>query len=80
LLNKTALDEAMPESGRLTLSSKESDGNVEIMFVDTGIGMAKEIMEKIWTPFFTAKAKGMGLGLPICKRIIEVHGNYPYQI
>jgi len=37
----------MPESGRLTLSSKESDGNVEIMFVDTGIGMAKEIMEKI---------------------------------
>jgi signal transduction histidine kinase len=47
---------------------------VEVIFVDTGIGMAKEVMEKLWTPFFTTKAKGMGLGLSICKRIIEAHG------
>ena len=65
--------EAMPEGGKLTISTKESDGNVEIMFIDTGIGIAKEVIEKIWTPFFTTKAEGMGLGLPICKRIIEAH-------
>jgi PAS domain S-box-containing protein len=70
---KNAVD-AMPEGGKLAILSKESNGNLEIMFVDTGIGMAKEIMEKIWIPFFTTKAKGMGLGLPICKRVIEAHG------
>jgi signal transduction histidine kinase len=66
--------EAMLEGGKLTISTKESDGNAEIMFIDTGIGIAKEVMEKIWTPFFTTKAEGMGLGLPICKRVIEAHG------
>jgi PAS domain S-box-containing protein len=66
--------EAMLEGGKLTILTKESDGNVEIMFIDTGIGVAKEVMEKIWTPFFTTKAEGMGLGLPICKRVIEAHG------
>jgi len=72
-LIKNAID-AMPIGGKLTVASKESNGNVEIAFADTGIGMTKEIMEKIWTPFFTTKSKGMGLGLPICKRIIEAHG------
>jgi two-component system sporulation sensor kinase A len=71
-LIKNAVD-AMPNGGKLTITSKESDGNVEIAFADTGIGMTEEIMEKIWAPFFTTKAKGMGLGLPICKRIIEAH-------
>jgi len=70
---KNAVD-AMSDGGKLAISSRESDGNVEIMFVDTGMGMAKEVMEKLWSPFFTTKAKGMGLGLAICKRIIEAHG------
>jgi PAS domain S-box-containing protein len=70
---KNAVD-AMPEGGNLTISSRKSNGNVEIMFVDTGTGMAKEVLERLWTPFFTTKAKGMGLGLAICRRIIEAHG------
>jgi len=72
-LIKNAVD-AMPICGELTITSRESKGNVEIAFADTGIGMTKEIMGKIWTPFFTTKARGMGLGLAICKRIIEAHG------
>ena len=69
---KNAVD-AMPQGGKLTISSRASSNNVEFMLIDSGMGMAKEVMEQIWTPFFTTKAKGMGLGLAICRRIIEVH-------
>jgi signal transduction histidine kinase len=64
---------AMPKGGKLTISSRKTDDAVEISFTDTGVGMSKEVLEKLWTPFFTTKAKGLGLGLPICKRIVEAH-------
>jgi signal transduction histidine kinase len=70
---RNAID-AMPEGGELTITSRELDGNSEIVFADTGVGMPKEVLEKLWTPFFTTKARGMGLGLLICKRIVEAHG------
>ncbi|MGB9676396.1 MAG: PAS domain S-box protein [Candidatus Bathyarchaeales archaeon] len=70
---KNAVD-AMPNGGKLTIASREANGNVETSFTDTGNGMTKEVMDKIWTPFFTTKSRGMGLGLPICKRIVEAHG------
>jgi len=70
---KNAID-AMPNGGALTIKSNEKTGNLEITFTDTGTGMPENVLENIWTPFFTTKAKGMGLGLPICKRIIEAHG------
>jgi len=66
--------EAMPQGGKLTVTSKEAKDTVKIIFADTGIGMPKEVVEKLYTPLFTTKAKGMGLGLPICKRVIEAHG------
>jgi len=72
-LIKNAVD-AMPKGGKITIISKESNGNVEITFTDTGTGIPKHALEKIWTPFFTTKSKGMGLGLPICKRLVEAHG------
>ena len=65
--------EAMPQGGKLTISSRASSNNVEFMLIDSGVGMAKEVSEKIWTPFFTTEAKGMGLSLAICRRIIEAH-------
>jgi len=66
--------QAMESEGTLKVSTKKTHEFVEVSFKDTGIGMPKENMEKIFTPFFTTKAKGMGMGLPICKRFVESHG------
>jgi len=70
---KNAID-AMPIGGTLTIKSRRVDNNVQIAFSDTGIGMSKQVLDKLWRPLFTTKAKGMGFGLPICKRVVEAHG------
>lgn len=64
--------DAMPDGGTLTINSRETLGELELFFKDTGIGIKE--MNKLYTPFFTTKAKGMGLGLSICRRTIEEHG------
>jgi signal transduction histidine kinase len=69
---KNAFD-AMPSGGVLAIRSEEKENHVSFSFTDTGTGMSEEALEKLWTPFFTTKAKGMGFGLPICKRIVEAH-------
>jgi signal transduction histidine kinase len=66
--------EAMPEGGELTIKSKKTKGKVEIIFIDTGAGIPKETLKRLFTPLVTTKARGMGFGLAICKRIIEAHG------
>jgi signal transduction histidine kinase len=66
--------DAMPDGGKLTVKSKKSGGKVEITFADTGAGIPKETLERLFIPLFTTKARGMGFGLAICKRIIEAHG------
>jgi PAS domain S-box-containing protein len=70
---KNAL-EAMPRGGTLTITSKEVENKLEISFADTGEGMTEETLNRLWVPLFTTKAKGMGFGLSICKRLVEAHG------
>jgi PAS domain S-box-containing protein len=72
-LVENAID-AMPKGGTLTISSKETEGNAEITFIDTGLGMPEKVMDNPWRPLQTTKAKGLGLGLAICKRIVDAHG------
>jgi len=66
--------DAMPNGGTLTIASTRSGDNVRITFRDTGEGMTEKTLAKLWSPLFTTKAKGMGFGLPIAKRLVEEHG------
>jgi len=67
--------QAMPDGGKLTLRSSAVDGEVRIDVQDTGCGIPKENLNKLFTPFFTTKAKGkgVGLGLAVVHGIIERH-------
>jgi len=72
-LIKNAID-AMPNGGKLTITSEKVNDEVKIAFADTGTGISEENLKKLFGPLFTTKAKGMGLGLAICKRVVEAHG------
>jgi two-component system sporulation sensor kinase C len=67
-----ALD-AMPNGGTLRITSRKMKNSIVLDFSDTGKGMSKQVLEKLWMPFFTTKAKGLGIGLSICKRIVDAH-------
>ncbi len=49
------------------------DSMYQVVFHDADPGIPPDILEKIFTPFFTTKSKGTGLGLPTAKRLIEAH-------
>jgi PAS domain S-box-containing protein len=72
-LIQNAVD-AMPNGGILSISSAKENGQVSIRVTDTGVGISPDHLVKLWNTLFTTKSKGMGLGLPICKRFIEAHG------
>ena len=57
-------------------ASNQHSGWVEFAFTDVGTGIAPEVAEKLFTPFFTTRAEGMGLGLSMCRTVIEQHGGF----
>ncbi|MEW6409813.1 MAG: ATP-binding protein [Nitrospirota bacterium] len=73
LLNST---DAMPDGGTLTVRTfyDSSTDSILIDISDTGKGISKDTIDKIFQPFFTTKSKGTGLGLAITRQLIEQHG------
>jgi signal transduction histidine kinase len=73
--------EATPENGKIHVKSRsfkkpEGELYIQIEFTDTGCGIPPEYLEDIFTPFFTTKEKGSGLGLSISNQIIQDHRGY----
>ena len=66
--------EAMVDGGVLTVKTRLIDDIIEVIVTDTGIGISKETMEKIFTPMFSTKVLGTGLGLFITRNIVRAHG------
>ena len=66
--------EAMPEGGTLTVRGTVDAGQVTLAVADTGAGLSDGDLDKVFTPLFSTKEGGLGLGLALTRRIIEEHG------
>ena len=66
-------EQSIPEGrqGVIRITVRKKEGKVEIRIRDNGQGIPENLREKIFQPNFTTKSSGMGLGLAICKRIID---------
>ena len=62
------------EVRELSIASATQDGTVLVSVADTGGGIAPEIASKLFQPFVTTKPEGMGIGLSVCRTIVEAHG------
>jgi hypothetical protein len=70
-----AMDDIAPSRRRLSISARQAnDATVEITIADSGPGLAEVTAEQLFSPFFTTKTNGLGLGLAICRSIAEAHG------
>ena len=82
LINNALQAMSIPEredgGGELTINvksmKKKGKTMVEVLFGDTGVGISKENMKKLFEPLFTTKSRGVGLGLSICKNLVENNG------
>lgn len=67
--------QAMPAGGLLTFEgSQDNEGMIRLQITDTGEGISPENMKKLFQPLFTTKAKGIGLGLVVCRNLTEANG------
>jgi len=79
LLNLTrnaieAMQDIAPERRLLRITAHETEAQVAVSVIDNGHGIAPEVAERLFSPFFSTKAEGMGMGLSICRTAIEFHG------
>ncbi|GAB4339234.1 MAG: hypothetical protein Kow0099_14030 [Candidatus Abyssubacteria bacterium] len=65
--------DAMAGSGSLRIHASRDGGLLRLCVSDTGCGIAEDILDKAYEPFFTTKTRGVGLGVAICKKLVEAH-------
>lgn len=65
--------QAMNKGGELTISAVKKDDYMEVGFLDTGVGIPKENLSKVFEPLFSTKTHGTGLGLQVCYSIVDIH-------
>ncbi|MGV3483721.1 MAG: protoglobin domain-containing protein [Planctomycetaceae bacterium] len=65
--------DAMPQGGQLIVSAARDRDGISITVQDTGVGISKEVLQRVMEPLFTTKARGIGLGLAISRAIVEKH-------
>ena len=63
--------QAMPNGGELTMRAQQEADDMVITVQDTGVGIPDKVKPKLFTPLFTTKSKGQGLGLAVVKRMTE---------
>jgi signal transduction histidine kinase len=68
-----AMDDLTQPSGKIEITSRRSKTEIEVTIRDFGSGISPEIASQIFEPMYSTKASGMGMGLAICKSIIEAH-------
>jgi len=66
--------QASPPGGAVTVKTRPSNGGCEIAVIDRGAGIDPKHLESIFNPFFTTKKEGVGLGLAIVSKIVDLHG------
>jgi signal transduction histidine kinase len=66
--------QAVGDVGKVELRATALPGAVELSFQDSGPGVSEAIRRRLFEPLITTKARGIGLGLPLVKRILERHG------
>lgn len=70
-----SMQQTPPGERALALAARlDGEGMVEVAVADRGCGLSEGQVERLFTPFFTTKAEGMGMGLNICRSIVEYHG------
>ena len=71
-----AMESVDPKQRKLTMAARwcDSTARVEFVVMDQGAGIPPEVAEQLFTPFFTTKPEGMGLGLSMCRTVLEQHG------
>jgi PAS domain S-box-containing protein len=65
--------QSIADTGEVNIHGSRVNGHAQITITDTGSGIAPDALDKLFQPLFTTKSKGVGLGLSVCKRIVEAH-------
>ncbi len=69
-----ALNAIDPEDGEVVVMAQAGNGKADVIISDNGDGIDKNLLAKVFDPFFSTRAQGTGLGLPICRQIMNNHG------